>query len=149
MPLTAKECSLLKDMTEAEQLCVAKYSKYAASAVDVQLKNLFNQIATDEAKHLSMLQEIGKGNTPVIPAANASQPTFTTTYTVENDSKKNDAYLCEDLLSTEKHTSHLYDTCLFEFSQAGFRDVLNYIQTAEQHHGKQLYDYMKVNNMYS
>lgn len=149
MPLTEKECSLLKDLTEAEQLCIAKYSKYAASAVDAQLKNLFNQIASDEQQHLSMLQEIGKGNTPVIPTSNAAQPTFTATYTTENDSKKTDAFFCKDLLSTEKHASHLYDTSVFEFSQPGFRDVLNHIQTAEQHHGKQLYDYMKVNSMYS
>ena len=48
----------------------------------------------------------------------------------------------------EKHASDLYDTCVFEFKDTGARDVLNYIQSAEQNHGKQLYDYMSTNAMY-
>lgn len=149
MSLTPKETSLLKDLKDAEQLCIAKYSKHAAAAIDVQLKNLFNQIAAAEQKHLDMLNEIGKGNTPAISQSTSQQPTFTATYTEENENKKSDAFLCQDLLSMEKHASHLYNTCLFEFTQEGMRDVLNHIQTEEQHHGKSIYDYMKVNGMYS
>ena len=49
----------------------------------------------------------------------------------------------------EKHASHLYDTCVFEFAQQPLRDVLNHIQTEEQGHGKAIYDYMSTNSMYS
>ncbi len=149
MPLTQKETALLKDLTDAEKLCIAKYSKHAASAVDVQLKDLFNKFAAEEQRHLDLLQEIEKGNTPAIPTTPAVQPSFSATYTGENDNKKNDCFLCQDLLTAEKHASHLYDTCVFEFTQNGFRDVLNHIQTEEQHHGKSIYDYMKTNSMYS
>ena len=61
---------------------------------------------------------------------------------------KQDEYLCQDLLSTEKHVSSVYDTAIFEFKDAGMRDVLNHIQKEEQEHGKKLYDYMSQHNMY-
>ena len=56
---------------------------------------------------------------------------------------------CSDLLTTEKHASNLYNTCVFEFGQTELRQVLNHIQTEEQEHGDMIYKYMKVNNMYS
>ena len=49
----------------------------------------------------------------------------------------------------EKHASHLYDTCVFEFTQESLRKVLNTIQSEEQGHGKAIYDYMSANAMYS
>lgn len=79
-----------------------------------------------------------------------TQPTFSATYGAEeNADKQNDCYLCSDLLSTEKHASHLYDTCVFEFKDENIRNVLNHIQKEEQEHGKMLYDYMQVNCMYA
>jgi hypothetical protein len=60
---------------------------------------------------------------------------------------KNDEYLVRDALDTEKHVSSVYDTCIFEFSDAGARDALNHIQKEEQQHGKQLYDYMSCHGM--
>ena len=63
--------------------------------------------------------------------------------------KKQDCYLCTDLLTTEKHASNLYNTCVFEFGQTALRQVLNHIQTEEQQHGEQIYQYMKTNSMYS
>ena len=63
--------------------------------------------------------------------------------------KQNDCYLCTDLLATEKHASHLYDTCVFEFADGQVRSVLNQIQKQEQEHGKAIYDYMKTNSMYN
>ena len=41
---------------------------------------------------------------------------------------QNDAYLCNDLLSTEKYVSSSYDTAIFEFRDANIRNVLNHIQ---------------------
>ena len=63
--------------------------------------------------------------------------------------KKQDCYLCTDLLTTEKHASGLYDTCVFEFGQTELRKALNHIQTEEQEHGDMIYKYMKANSMYS
>lgn len=60
---------------------------------------------------------------------------------------ENDEFLCHDALDTEKHVSSLYDTCIFEFTDAGARDALNHIQKEEQEHGKRLYDYMSAHNM--
>ena len=75
---------------------------------------------------------------------------FTATYAIAgNPDKENDCFLCTDLLATEKHASHLYDTCIFEFKDEGVRSVLNHIQKEEQEHGKKIYDYMAVNAMYA
>ena len=82
--------------------------------------------------------------------SSSSQPTFSPTYrTADSEDKKSDRYLCNDVLSTEKHASHLYDTCIFEFKDENARNVLNHIQKEEQEHGKMIYDYMSTNSMYS
>jgi hypothetical protein len=75
-------------------------------------------------------------------------PTFTAAYQGESQEKQLDCFLCSDTLAGEKHVSRLYDTCVFEFSDARVRNVLNHIQKEEQEHGKWLYDYMSVNGMY-
>ncbi|MFR6424490.1 MAG: spore coat protein [Oscillospiraceae bacterium] len=67
----------------------------------------------------------------------------------DSPQKQNDCYLCTDVLAMEKHASHLYDTCVFEFRDADARSVLNDIQAQEQHHGKVIYDYMNANAMYA
>ena len=148
MQLTQKETELIKDLKDQEQLCIDKYTKHAACAVDPQLKSLFSGIAETEKKHLDTLTQIENGTSP--PSGNADKPlpTFTKNYTIECTDKKNDCYLCTDLLTTEKHASHLYDTCIFEFKDQGVRKVLSHIQEEEQQHGKSIYDYMSTNGMY-
>lgn len=150
MQLTQKECDLLKDLKNQEKLCIEKYSKHANAAVDAQLKNLFNHISGIETKHLKALDQITDGTCPQIGNGSEQQPTFTATYgPAENCDKQNDYYLCNDLLTMEKHASHLYDTCIFEFSDENLRNVLNVIQKEEQEHGKMIYDYMSANSMYA
>ncbi len=150
MQLTQKETMLLSDMKGQEKLCIEKYSKCAADANDTQLKTLFGELGAVEQKHLSMLNDIESGKVPTVPSAVSSTTrSFSATYTSETPEKKQDAFLCSDLLATEKHASSLYDTCVFEFSDEGVRNVLNHIQKEEQGHGKAIYDYMKVNGMYS
>ena len=92
-----------------------------------------------------------EGGTVAAPADSATVPTtFTATYNnTETPQKQNDCYLCTDVLAMEKHASHLYDTCVFEFNDANARSVLNDIQKQEQHHGKVIYDYMNTNAMYA
>ena len=48
MTLTPKESSLLKDMIGEEQLCAAKYQKYANEAKAPELKALLSGIASTE-----------------------------------------------------------------------------------------------------
>ena len=59
MILTQKEQSLLKDMKDAEKLCIEKYQKASNSAHDPQLKNLFSDLSNAERQHLSIFEKIG------------------------------------------------------------------------------------------
>ncbi len=149
MNLTQKETSLLKDLKDQEKLCIDKYNKHAACAKDAQLKDLFTKLANVEQGHLNSLNQVSNGTVPSPCQDKGSTMTFTATYTTDTPEKQNDCYLCTDVLNGEKHASHLYDTCIFEFSDENCRNLLNHIQKEEQQHGKMIYDYMTVNSMYS
>ena len=151
MVLTQKELTLLKDLKGQEQLCIDKYKRHAECAADPQLKQLFTKIAEVEQEHLNTLSQIESGGNPPAGGAKSSTiPTFTAYHTqADSPEKKQDCYLCTDLLTTEKHASSLYNTCVFEFSQTELRGVLNHIQTEEQGHGEMIYKYMHANSMYS
>jgi len=150
MTLTQKEKDLLKDLKDQEKLCVDKYTKHSETAIDPQLKNLFSTIAQIEQGHLDTITQMENGTVPQGGGSgNLRQPTFTANYTSETPDKKADCYLCTDVLATEKHVSHLYDTCIFEFNDENARNALNRIQKEEQEHGKMIYDYMSVNKMYA
>ena len=140
---------LVADMKSEEKLSIDKYQKHAAAAHDPCLKNLLSELGAVESNHLSMLNQIGNGSVPMLGGAPAKSRSFTAAYSAETPEKQQDAYLCRDLLATEKHASSLYNTCVFEFTDAGVRNVLNHIQKEEQEHGKAIYDYMKANGMYS
>lgn len=152
MQLTQKEMTLLKDMKSQEKICIEKYTKYASSALDPQLKELFTSIANVEQQHLNTLTQIENGTVtaPSSSSGTAMPSSFSSNYGLgETPDKQADAYLCADLLADEKHVSSLYNTCIFEFSDKTVRDTLNHIQKEEQEHGKAVYDYMSANNMYS
>ncbi|MBE6618290.1 MAG: spore coat protein [Ruminococcaceae bacterium] len=151
MQFTQKEKDLLKDMKGQEQLCIDKYTRHAECAHDAQLKNLFSCIAQVERQHLDTLNSLEGNSSSQSSGSSISCPTtFTATYnSSETSEKKDDCFLCSDLLAIEKHASHLYDTCVFEFSDESVRNTINHIQKEEQNHGKMIYDYMKTNSMYS
>ncbi len=153
MQLTQKETDLLKDLKGQEKLCVEKYTKYASSALDPQLKELFTSIANIEQQHLNTISQIESGNMPNTNSSKCGQSVntaFKSTYGMgDTPDKQSDCYLCSDLLADEKHVSSLYNTCVFEFKDTAIRDTLNHIQKEEQQHGKMIYDYMSANNMYS
>lgn len=153
MQLTQKETSLLKDLKEQEQICVEKYNKYSTDANDGQLKNLFAQIGQTEKQHLDTVNQIMSGTIPSMQSGENKQiqQTFTQTYNRadSNQNKQKDSYLCTDLLSTEKHVSSTYNTCIFEFRDTNIRNILNHIQKEEQQHGEQIYNYMAQNGMYN
>ncbi len=150
MQLNQKECSLLRELKEQERVCIEKYTRGAAAAVDGQLKGLFTHLAELERQHLNTLGQIETGTPPAVPGGGQPQETsFTAVYAAaETPDKKNDSYLCADALSGEKHVSSLYDTCVFEFRDAAARNALNHIQKEEQEHGKMIYQYMAANAMY-
>ena len=155
MVLTQKETSLLQDLKSQEQLCVEKYGKYAADCRDQTLSRIFTEIAGQEQQHLDTVNQMLSGTVPASSGGGgapkqqkqAGEPAYGTLS--DDPGKQHDAYLCKDALTFEKHVSHLYDTCIFEFKDASARDALNHIQKEEQHHGKQLYDYMEKNGMYA
>ncbi len=149
MNLTEKEAMLIEDLKTQEKTCAEKYARNANQAKDPQLKTLFQEISQNEIKHLGMLDQITDGFVPQIDQNGGQEKTFSATYGAQDTPDKlNDCFLCNDLLAAEKHASGLYDTSVFEFAEKPLRDVLNYIQSAEQNHGKQLYDYMSMNSMY-
>ena len=149
MNFTPKERSLLCELKGQEELCVEKYARASDAAVDGQLKGLFSRLKDLEQQHFNTLSGIENG---AVPAPNAGAeppaPTFTSTYTAETRDKKNDCFLCTDLLGEEKRVSSLYDTSIFEFRDENVRSALNHIQKEEQTHGKMIYDYMAANGMY-
>ena len=151
MVLTQKEATLIKDLKGQEQLCIDKYRKHAECAGDPQLKQLFTKIAGVEQEHLNTLTQMESGSNPPAGGGKSSTiPTFAAYHTqAETPEKKQDCYLCTDLLTTEKHASGLYNTCVFEFGQSDLRKALNHIQTEEQEHGEMIYKYMQANGMYS
>lgn len=154
MQLSQKETELLKDMKSTEKLCIDKYTKAAEEAFDPQLKQLCIRIAQVEQGHLDTLTKIESGQTPAQNSGGGQQGQQTTTFTecygpADNEEKTRDSFLANDLLTTEKHASHMYDTCVFEFKDENIRQSINHIQKEEQEHGKQLYDYMSKNSMYS
>ena len=148
MTLTQKETGLLKDLMDQEKLCADKYSRHAACANDAQLGALFAQIANAEQQHLNTLTQLSQGAVPAPTGGGGPLPTFAAVYTADSPEKKDDAYLCSDVLAMEKHASSLYDTCIFEFADENARALLSGIQTQEQRHGKMIYDYMAANGMY-
>lgn len=150
--LTQKETTLLKDLKGQEQICVEKYGKYACEAKDQELKQLFTEIGQVEQQHLDTVTQIMSGTVPSAQGGGSQiSRAFTPTYGPSDvsESKQQDSYLCTDVLSTEKHVSSTYNTCIFEFKDTQIRDVLNHIQKEEQEHGEQIYNYMSQNGMYS
>lgn len=152
MNLTEKERTLLQDMKSQEQLCIEKYNKYSQMAHDPELKNLFTSLGGGEQKHLETINSILSGTQVTMPQASPSAVNTSTSFvrsSCNEVEKKNDAYLCQDALSMEKHVSSVYNTGVFEFSDLVLRDTLAHIQKEEQNHGARLYEYMKCNNMYN
>lgn len=152
MVLTQKETSLLKDLRAQEQLCITKYGRYAEEAKAPELRALFEDMEKTEQEHLRTIRDMLRGDVPpapnTIPNSNNlhAEKTVTNVYESEED-KKHDAFLCEDMLTTEKHASSLYNTCVFEFKNPEARKMLNHIQAEEQQHGEQLYAFISANNL--
>ena len=148
--LTQKESGLLKDMKGQEELCIEKHKNYANSAKSAELKSLFQSMKEVEETHLKTVESLMQGTVPTVPPKieNSNNNHCTQTRYASEEDRKADAFLCRDMLATEKHASSLYDVSIFEFKDPATRKLLNHIQAEEQQHGEQLYAYMNCNNMY-
>ncbi|MBE6552421.1 MAG: spore coat protein [Ruminococcaceae bacterium] len=155
MVLSQKETTYLQDLKKEEQDCIEKYTRYASLAKDQKLKDLFNEIGAAEKTHLDTINCILNGNIPDMSTSSKGSQTASSpapspqVNTALNEDKKNDQYLCNDTLATEKYVSSVYNTGIFEFKDARIRDILNHIQKEEQEHGKKIYDYMAANGLYA
>ncbi|KPU27284.1 coat protein F [Caloranaerobacter sp. TR13] len=154
MQISQKERMLLEDQKNQEEICVKKYQNYANQAQDPQLKQLFNKIATEEQHHYDIINQILNGQQPNLnhPQPNQPMPQGGQIQQTSPQSTMNnlaDKVLCSDLLATEKHVSGTYDTVIFECANPTIRQALQHIQKDEQHHGKELFDYMNSHGMYN
>lgn len=59
-----------------------------------------------------------------------------------------DQQICQDLLSTEKAVSDMYDHAVFEASSLPLRQAFNHIQKEEQEHAFALFKYMEQMGWY-
>lgn len=154
--LTQKEIMLLQDQKKHEEMCIQKYSDYAMKAEDSQLKQLFKNHASKEQQHLNTINDILSGKMPNTQQNQQGQ-SGSQGGGMQNNSQgqsqsggynQQDAFLCNDLLMTEKYVSGTYDTAIFEFTDTNIRQILNHIQKEEQQHGEDIYMYMNSKGMY-
>ena len=148
MKLTQKETALLKDLAAQEQLCIAKYGHYAEIACSTELKALLEDLCTVEKGHYESICQLQNGTVrPVKLPIKANNAHCVNAFYQDGQSAANDAFICRDMLSSEKHASALYDTCVFEFTDPAARKLLNYIQSEEQQHGERIYAYLAANGI--
>lgn len=149
MNLTQKELDFLNDFKMQEKLCIEKYDRYSACACSTELKSLFRELADVEREHLKTVNEMSGGTVADVPQCiKANNCNCGCAGYADEISRKNDSFLCSDMLASEKHASGLYDTGIFEFSDPKARKLLNHIQAEEQQHGEKLATFMKSNGMY-
>ena len=148
MQLSQKETELLKDLKGQEQLCIEKYGHYARIACSTELKALLEDLCTVEKGHLQSILQLQNGTVREVNGpVKGDNAHCVNAFYKDGESAANDAFICRDMLATEKHASALYDTCVFEFTNPGARKLLNYIQSEEQQHGERLYAYMNANGI--
>ena len=154
MKLTQKESMLLQDLKTSEEICIEKYGQYAKKAEDQALADLFLTIKAKEEEHLKTINSLIGGTVPMMGGGQQGQQNGQGSGSQPGDGQatkqstsKTDEYLLKDALDTEKHISSVYNTCIFEFTDAGARQALNHIQKEEQEHGQMLYDYMAAHGM--
>jgi spore coat protein CotF len=157
MNLTQKEKMLLKDQQSHEELCIKKYNNYSNQAQDPQLKQMFQGLAQQEQQHLNTINQIMSGQVPNTNSQQQQQGGQQQGQQMQQGANQNqssgnqnkkDAELCQDMLTTEKYISSIYNTAIFEFGNHNVRDALNHIQKEEQQHGESIFNYMQSNGMY-
>jgi len=152
LQLTQKEKTLLKDQQKHEEICIKKYSNYAQQAKDPQLKQLFNQYASQEQQHHRTINQLLQGQQPNVGGGQYLQQyqgQQTQGQSQTGMTNQEDAALCTDMLMTEKFVSGAYDTAIFESANPPVRQALQHIQKEEQQHGEGIFNYMNQHGMYN
>ena len=150
MTPTQKETSFLTDLKGQEELCIGKYGRYAREAKAEELKCLFGELKATEESHLKTVTDMMGGTVPSAPSTlSANNCNCCATSYKSEDDRKSDAFLCRDMLASEKHVSTVYNTAVFEFTAPANRKMLSHIEDEEQQHGEKIYAYMAANGMYS
>ena len=134
-------------------MCIEKYGMAAAKASDPELKQLFATYQQQEQQHLQTIQQILNGQIPQMQQGSQGgqqnqQQASQGFSQASGQPNQQDAFLCQDLLSTEKYISGTYDTAVFEFTNPQIRQALNHIQKEEQQHGEGIFNYMNQHGMY-
>ncbi|ACV61445.1 conserved hypothetical protein [Desulfofarcimen acetoxidans DSM 771] len=153
LQLTQKERTLLEDQKTHEEICIQKYTNYAQQAKDPQLKQLFNQYASQEQQHYDTINQLLQGQQPIL-GGNQGQDLQQQTQQIQSQPQagmtyQDDAVLCTDMLMTEKFVSGTYDTAIFESANSPVRQALQHIQKEEQQHGEGIFNYMQQHGMYN
>ncbi|ADY54636.1 hypothetical protein Sgly_0267 [Syntrophobotulus glycolicus DSM 8271] len=156
--LSQKEKMFLEELKSQEDICIQKYNNYASQTTCPQLKQIFQNHAQTEQHHFDSLTQILSGQVPNIQQSSGNKSNFqqpdqwemkkSASDNQQPADKKKNEYLCHDALSVEKYVSGTYDTAIFEFRDPNIRQVLNHIQSEEQQHGEELFNYMHSNGMY-
>ena len=152
MVLTQKESAALKDLQTQEQSCIEKYTRYAKSANDTVLKELFLNLSEEEQKHYESLTQALNGSVPTNIDCNDTkgrdyQPQATYSSSDNSTAKQEDCFLATDCIGTEKLVSGEYNSDVFIFGDTNIRKLLADIQIEEQNHAEMLWKYKTVNGM--
>ncbi|MEG0804164.1 MAG: spore coat protein, partial [Pygmaiobacter sp.] len=101
-----------------------KYSHYSSEATDPKLSELFSEIGSTEQQHLKTVNGMLSGTAPSLKQTQQNETASKTPgrKPKKKNTNEQDAYLCSDVLSTEKHVSAVYNTSIFEFAQPDLRE---------------------------
>lgn len=151
MTLNQKEQAAIKDLQTQEQNCIDKYTNYASSAKDPELKELFNTLKKNEQEHYDSLGQLLNGQVSSCDC-NDDQgknycPKATYSASDNSDDKNHDCFLATDSIGTEKLISGEYNSDVFVCGESDVRKLLADIQIEEQNHAEMLYKYKQANGM--
>ena len=138
MNFSEKEQATLKSLQKEEKMCAEKYSRAAECTENPALAQMFRKISGEETGHFQTVTQMLGGT---VPAPKTGKKPMTQAPAGQVSSVQ-DQFLLEDLLATEKYTSGAYNSSVFDFEDEQARQVLSEIEQEEQHHGKQLSDWM-------
>lgn len=146
----------VQNLQTQEQLCIDKYKFYAQQAKDPALSSLFERIGQSEQGHYDALGALMTGKIIDLRTADPDADTAAEApgtqgkgYRGSAADRKHDAFLCTDSITTEKSVATEYNSDLFHFAAPQARGLLNDIQTQEQNHAEQLYQYKAEHGMTS
>jgi spore coat protein CotF len=171
--LTQKEQQLLSDQLNHEKVCIQKYSSYAQQTRDPQLRQMFNQYASEEQNHYDTVSQLLSGQPANLSmGAGAGQGGQQGRFQQQRQTQQaqmqggeaaelqgavggagmtdqEEAAMLGDMLMTEKFVSGAYDTAVFESANSDVRQALQHIQREEQQHGEGIFNYMSQHGMYN